>query len=563
MVLAGLAFIYQYGTSLPVAGDWELVPYQIGAKTPDETLDFLWSPELERRLPLPLALQIGLGKFLGVDNRVAAGFAFLALGILALTLIEAARNMRGWTEYADAFFPAVLLQLGFSEALFWAGGLVFVIPTLLAGIILALVARRGIRLKVGGGVLAGVCLLLLSLCGIPGLVYVPALSFWLGCSGVRAWRSPRPEGKRDGFIMIAFVLATLLLTAFFFTNFQHGISRANASADWGITLETSLAVLTASFGPLLYWFWPFAGYTILLVLVVSAGVLVEAATTGGVPERARSLGLLIFLAALTTLALVLGWTHGNSGVYRAFSYYLYPVLTSCWVYLAWCVFRPTTVGFFAQAVLFTFLCLILPLTIQPGLGAARHRQAAVAALEQDVRNGVLPYVLLARHAAALGGGMDGADLTAAMILLRQDRLGPFRKLQDNPHFRELPLALEPVEVNEIRWEGGSAHGTGAGSYLTFALPQPIAVAGIRLKGLSSNGSDAVLQLSWKKSDAAGFPEKPQAVFNSGVSLNPLTVFIADMIDQVRIYPDVKEFDFRIAELVLLVPVPNGQPGASP
>jgi len=34
----------------------------------------------------------------------------------------------------------------------------------------------------------------------------------------------------------------------------------------------------------------------------------------------------------------------------------------------------------------------------------------------------------------------------------------------------------------------------------------------------------------------------------------MIIYIADTIDQIRIYPDVKPVDFTISEIVLLVPV---------
>jgi hypothetical protein len=96
-----------------------------------------------------------------------------ALGILAFGMIMVAKRVRGCASYADAFFPLALLQLGRYEFFILSNLICYVVPAVLAGILLLVIVGRATQLTLGSTVVAGVCLVLLPLCGAGGMVCVP------------------------------------------------------------------------------------------------------------------------------------------------------------------------------------------------------------------------------------------------------------------------------------------------------------------------------------------------------------------------------------------------------
>ena len=118
-----------------------------------------------------------------------------------------------------------------------------------------------------------------------------------------------------------------------------------------------------------------------------------------------------------------------------------------------------------------------------------------------------------------------------------------------------PVDATPAGMKEIKWKDGTGHGTGPDSYLMFALPQPTFVAGVRIRWSHSNGTTTFFRAFWRRSDTSDFPETYQYYWSFGLE-DPLTIYIADTIDQIRIHPDLKPVDFTISEIVLLVPATN-------
>jgi hypothetical protein len=118
--------------------------------------------------------------------------------------------------------------------------------------------------------------------------------------------------------------------------------------------------------------------------------------------------------------------------------------------------------------------------------------------------------------------------------------------------REVRIPLTPADLKEIKWADGKGHGTGADSYLMFVLPGPMYVAGIRIRWTHSNHETTFFRAFWRRSGTSDFPEESQYSWSSGLE-DPMIIYIADTIDQIRIHPDLKPIDFTISEIVLLVP----------
>src|SRR5207302_1253006 len=162
------------GRNVPFQDEWEVVP-QVAGDQP-VTLAWLWARHTDHRIPLPKLLLMGLYRLSGYDLRAGMVVNVLALGALTAALVRTAKRVRGRLSPADAFFPLVLLNWGHVENLLWSWQIAFILSTVLAGSFLILVTRRGGPPSLGVTAGAGVCLLLLPLCGSNGVALVPALA---------------------------------------------------------------------------------------------------------------------------------------------------------------------------------------------------------------------------------------------------------------------------------------------------------------------------------------------------------------------------------------------------
>src|SRR5262249_34827209 len=137
LTLAALGFIRAYGSKVPYYDEWTFVPILTGEEP--ATLTWLWSQFEEHRIPFFKCFYLALFTLGGGDLRVGMVFNVLLVSALALAMILAARRLRGWVNYADAFFPLALLSWGAADS-FFLWGMIFqlVSSTMLAGIWLIL-----------------------------------------------------------------------------------------------------------------------------------------------------------------------------------------------------------------------------------------------------------------------------------------------------------------------------------------------------------------------------------------------------------------------------------------
>ena len=326
MLLAALAFVWKFGSNVPYWDEWEMVPILAGEQPVDAA--WLWSEHNGHRIPLPKLLLLAAYKLTGADFRVGMYANVLALGAVAFIMIWVAKGLRGRSSYADAFFPLVLLHWGHCENFLWTWQLTQVTPVILVFILLIIIVHQGVHLSFGVAVLAGLCLLMLPLCGFPGLVYVPALAIWLGFAGVQYWRSPERYGKPRALVIWGLMSAALLLVALYFVGYQepaHHLPALHSGTSLirfiRSCLSTTGQFLSGGFGPAAEPSWPYSGLVMLGLLLLTTGMLLRAAKRARAAEdRFRALALLLFIAATICLALSVGL--GRQGYGFTLRYFL-------------------------------------------------------------------------------------------------------------------------------------------------------------------------------------------------------------------------------------------------
>jgi hypothetical protein len=393
---AALLFVSKYGSSIPYWDDWNMIAVVTGNESVNA--HWLWSEHNGHRIPVPRLLLLGLYKLSGSDARAGMYFNVIVLATAALILIRAARSQRGRTSYADALFPFVLLNWGHYENLLWCWQVTQVLPVALVCVLLALLVENGGYPKFITALFAGICLVILPLCGVPGLVYVPALSLWLFTVGLHLWRSPAFRNRYQASALWSLVLAALSVTALYFVNYQQSAPHL-AVFHPRSSVIAGLQFLTGSFGPAGQFFWPLSGIVMLGLLLLTVGVLIASIQGSFARQRSPALGLLFFIFAIACLAASVGL--GRRSAAFGGRYFLLAVPSLCVIYYSWGICLRPNVRDVSQMALCGLVGLSLPLNFGTGLSYGTNSYQRLEAFKADLLGGKPTSQLLARHASSL------------------------------------------------------------------------------------------------------------------------------------------------------------------
>ena len=549
MVAVGLLYVGIYGHNIPFYDEFSMVDMLTGGRHAD--LEWLWKPHNDHRIPVPKLILLALYKISGSDFRVGMYFTIFLLSAAAATLIIAARRARGRQSYADAFFPVILINWGHYENILWSWQVTQVIPVAVVLFLLALIVQRDARLSRGQTIGSGVAVAALPLCGVPGLAYVPALSLWLGFVGWRHWSAASGRRHLDAITAWGLGSAALILVPLYFAGLKPSVG---ALAGLPEILATMLAFISHGLGPAVLAVGPLAYFAVGFLLLISLALLLPALRAADGQMRSRAWAMVLFLGAFSTLALSVGvarpvniWSGGDLFAPR---YFLQAVPAWCWIYFVWDRFargkaaRPVKLGLALSA-----LAAAGP-NAKAGLDYARGRHGALLAFENDVRAGMAPSELLARHQRALmpfpeEGGRYGHDYLAGwMGKLRQSRAGIFAELGRERGFRE--IAAASVAVPDVR--GGSAE-------RRWTFKSPTFIHGVRFQRprplsacLSANPTVIV---SWRRNENEGFSLDRRYVH--WFEQEPgATFWLYDRVHEVRIEIDDSEGGFAVPDPLFLI-----------
>jgi hypothetical protein len=559
MFIGALAFVGVYGRNAPFWDDWEILVPALAGKQPI-TIAWLWETYHEHRLPLPKLILLGLGKLTDCDFRSGMFFNACVLGLLAAVMILAAKKLRGWTSYTDAVFPLILLHWGHWANLSFFFTVHFISTTVLAGAVLSIIAGTRGPVTPRVAVLTTVCLLLLPLTGTTGLIFVPPLALWLVDSSIRRWRCRESQGRRDGLFIFGLAVVTMLLVGLYFFGLRLNSFAPHASLL--ASLRSATKFLSTSVGPIAISFWPYSGLLVLALLSLAA-VNLAMAWRGRPLERSRVLGLLLFMCAVATLALGIGWGRAALGEERAFSptYVTLAALTLCVVCFA-CAIGNKPSNRFAQAGLFMIMCLLLPFNLQDGLENGRSRSQQMGAFVQDLLAQTPPYLLAERHVSFLIPYKMKGQFVEWLRMLRDAGIGPYRYLPDDPTPQEIHFPITSPAADDMPSDPRR---------LTFTVEEPRFVYALRLKYSckADSGKVARLQVSWRRDDRKEEPVRLGrslqfiSVFQAGGGADmpleaskeetALTIPIYDNFRRIKLLTKDADCVFGLHDMSLLVP----------
>ncbi len=561
LALSAVAFVGRFGTDVPIWDDYGFIPAVVGEQP--VTPGWLWEQCNEHRIPLPKLIFVLACRAAGKDVRAGMAASVAVLSALAAGMVVLAGRLPGGARPSDAVFSLLLLNLGQASNLLWSIQFIHVLSTGIGTAVLILIAWRPRWPGPAAAAAAGVALGLLPLCGGTGLLYVPALASWLLAASWVEARSKRPGAGRRAAQIALLALPGLVLCTLYFHDFHKG---EHPAAPGGLFdgARTALQFLTGGIGVPAALGWPWTGAATLGLVVLALAVLGRA-WAARPQERGRVVGLLAFLAALLTMAAGVGWGRGWAGPLAGFQdrYLTMAAPLWCWLVIVVRLHAPPALGGLVANTLFAAACVLVWPNTEAGLKRGRDGAETARALERDIRSGAPAYRIVARYTPFLYPSQD--EITRLLPLLRRTRVGPFRFLRDDPQFVEIPLSVAPASLSLARWDAATStvHVTGVDPQLTYRLPSPRHVAGVRISYSHTNaqGSPARFQFAWRRPGQAAYLDTQRSsnwALPTGAH-QKTTVWIDDTPAEFRIQPDNQPCDFQIGEITLICPAEHGPP----
>ncbi len=520
MVVAALWFTWNFGSKYPYYDDLGLSLWLSGEFP--VTWDWLWEQSNDHRLPLPKLLWILLYRVSGGDFRAAMLFNIVCVAALAAGLICVARRIRGRSSYADAFFVLLLLTWQEKLTLFlWGYILQLTLSTVLVGAVLILIAAEQVP-SVGRAVLAGLCIVLLPLCGANGLAFVPVLALWLavvGLYGLLRQRSVARAGLLLGLSILA--VATVVL-------YYVGFDRAQASSPdldastmirrlgAGATWKSAFAFITMGFGmsnKMVHEYIVEGPYQAFLYAGVTEGTAKTLAhATVGISasallvllpliwlwlsrpaERFRLFGLTSFLAACACLALAIGVGRGGEALVGHYRYIVLATPVFAAVYLVWVLFGGS-LGRLVQMSAFVLFCILLPRNMELAWQSAYADRAVMRTFEEKMNAGVPLLLLVDEYVGYFQLADDIGEreiLMGSLQLLKKHGGKHYASLRHD----DLPIGVRLDVTKPLPagiYLGSGSHGvwderlwSGKEPVFTFALPERLKVQPLRLRMMAN------------------------------------------------------------------------------
>jgi hypothetical protein len=552
-------YVARFGPDVPIWDDYAVIPQLCG--TQPVTMSWLWSQHSEHRIPLARLILLSTFRLTGADPRPVMFLMVGLLAALAALLIVTARSNRGGYQYADAFLPIVLLNLGQHENLLWGIQTTYVLPVFLLGVVLVLAirSRRG-EPRQGRGrpglaslAMASVCITLLPLCNAGGLAMVPALLLWFWSIAVGAMITEAPAARSRVAWTILLSLPPFILMLFYFRGYSAPKHHA-APGGLGTALQATVQFLGMGLGEPGKSLWPWSGLLVVALLAGSMLVLLRSWILDPV-ERFRIEGLACVLLAVVSLALASGWGRSGedvrAGLQPRYTTLALPALLGA--YFAFTRYGSgVTRRLLPMILLAGWLVLLWPNTHE-AWEAGRGTLAQCSGFDRDLAAGTPLFRLVRRYSPFLHPSQE--SLHEALGLLQGAAVGKFRTLRLDPEFQEVPVTLTPNEVRLGRWNRGQLEVTGPDPWIRFDLPGPMPVCGIRLRYSHSSpgGAPARFRMAWRRPGQREFPlEQQYGNWNLPTGDDQTTtVWVDDVVSQIRIQPDNRPCRFTIAGLSLL------------
>jgi hypothetical protein len=330
-------------------------------------------------------------------------------------------------------------------------------------------------------------------------------------------------------------------------------------------LSTSLELLTSSLGPKSADFWPYSGWIVLALILVSFGVLLSAWHRR--PDKRFVLnGLLAYLAAMAILSLGLGW--GRSGMGPGFGftsrYVTLAIPILCLVYLVLELHAGTALARIGRLTLMGLTCASMVHGAPAYIARAKADRQIVEAMEQDLFAGMPISDFLKRYngrSYVFPPPVDQPPVSNKMAqkhieMLQRAGVGAFRYVRPEGAPREFAMPIRPETFHDMSWQGAAGQRNGQEPHLDYRLPRTAFVHAIRLTyAIDHAGNTAPVRVSWGRDDRPD-PEAEKKRFIANVDATReqvTTIPVNDSISRYRIDLDSRTESIRISKIELILP----------
>lgn len=429
LVLAGR--FWADASSVPLAEDWYIVPALTGNEP--EFTRWLWSQNNEHRVPLPRLVALVILKAAGGDFRAVGAFNVGLMAAAAGGLIVFLRRRRGGrTDIADAFAPLALLHWGHSVHYLFPFLLSLILPVLAALAIGCVVASAESTTRPRGAFLAGASLLIMPLCGLTGLLYVPVMAAYFGFAGWACWSGRRgwPRERTASAILFILVGLAVLVSGLYFIGYYRPWWNPPLP-DLVSCLATALKVLALGFGVAPEDRWAPFVVLMLLLLAGTAWCVWRGFLRQRGFEQDRAAGFVLFLANAVGFAFVVGWGRAgwvpSFGIPSRYALLVAPAFIGC--FLAWELFGSPLLQRWVPRLLALLMLVLVPWNTRAGdRWFADWYREGMTALQQDIDEGASISELAERHQPFLIHMWTPEQLEEGMLWLRQAGIAPFDRV---------------------------------------------------------------------------------------------------------------------------------------
>lgn len=467
-----------------------------------------WGQHNEHRIPLPRLLYVLAVRLTGLDFRMPVYLNALMMAAVVAFLLATVRRVRGRFAVADAFIPLTVLSVGQWENLLCGFQVQFILSTVLALAILGLVAAPGLIASPRRIALAGLCAMLLPLCGANGVALSPALG--LGFLAL-AWQVRREDSTPAFRVALVAGLLTMVMVPLYFYGLTKTEYHPPPESLWAVAVSAVnlLGVGGVSATPFLH----SPGYDGITATGAAASVLVFATSVmlllslRDPARRPQAIALGSLLAGL--LCLVAGLAYGRAGMGNVMSANRYVTLTMPVVVVAYFAWVACGRGHFAKVIpagLFAVAALSCVPNAWYGFAIGRWHTDHLKQLEHAIKVG-LPHSFLAEQYPFAYPGPSQIRLDG-LALLRDKGVKPFRDIKPDPKLTAEPVPIRVVRVTGLDETPAGYRVTGANGHVVFALPRRQHVYGFRIVYTASfpNPNLPGTILSWD--EGGRFPPTP-------------------------------------------------------
>jgi hypothetical protein len=448
----------------------------------------------------------------------------------------------------------MLLNWGHYENLLWSWQVTQVIPTVIVLGLLLTIVRFGTKLTGLVSTCCGLAVAALPLCGVPGLAYVPGFALWLAEVGRQSWRPNSTTGRRDALIAWALAAVAVVLIPIYFIGLKTSVSQPFQPLR---SSKTMMAFVARGLGPAAPALQRWSYVLVFGVFLSAVAVLLLALRNRDVSIRSRGFAMLMFMVAFSGLAFAVGVARPRETFPPR--YFLLAVPIWWWAYFVFDEYCRAWTRHLALTGLLSLAVAASGVGFGVGLQYAKHRDAQLTAFESDLRKGMPPSQLVARHQRTfwpfpVDGGASFHDfLTARFSELRKRGIGAFESLGPEGRFRQVPLS----EVAQLI---GSSR-TSEGLTQTWTFTEDLFVHGVRItipatRDASSGAAVPGYEIFWAKNSHEGFSKDRRYVDLWLPQERDATFWVYDRVLQLRINLHDASGVYGAPEICLLLPQRN-------